>query len=193
MMTFADLLKNRRAIRDFEDKDVPQAVVRSILQESTLAPSASNNQPCRFVVVQCRKTIKALSDESKANLLRDNAEKKIKLNPDYVGFLQNEHFNVFYNAPCLIYIVGSASVASLDVDAALAASYIMFSAADKGLGTCWVALGANIRDAKLKGEMGIPDNCRIVAPIILGYPKAIPAASERHAPEILREIIEARG
>jgi nitroreductase len=81
----------------------------------------------------------------------------------------------------------------LDVDAALAASYIMFSAADKGLGTCWVALGANIRDAKLKGEMGIPDNCRIVAPIILGYPKAIPAASERHAPEILREIIEARG
>jgi nitroreductase len=192
MMTFTDLLANRRAIRDFEDKEVPQAVVQAILQDATLAPSASNNQPCRFVVVRCRKTIKALSDESKANLLRDNAEKKIRLNPDYVAFLQNEQFNVFYNAPCLIYIVGAVSLASLDVDAALAASYIMFSAVDKGLGTCWVALGANIRDPKLRGEMGIPDNCRIVAPIILGYPKAVPKASERHAPDILREIIEAR-
>jgi len=140
---------------------------------------------------QCRKTIKALSDDSKANLLRDNDEKKIKLNPDYVAFLQNEHFNVFYNAPCVIYIVGAKVVGSLDVDAALAASYIMFSAAARGLGTCWVALGANIRDPQLKGELGIPDNYRIVAPIILGYPKAIPAPSERHAPEILRVITEA--
>jgi nitroreductase len=115
MTSFSELLKKRRAIRDFEDKEVSMAVVDSILQDSTLAPSASNNQPCRFAVVQCRKTIKALSDESKANLLRDNAAGKIKLNPDYIAFLQNEQFNVFYNAPCLIYIVGSASVNTLEL------------------------------------------------------------------------------
>jgi nitroreductase len=192
MMTFSELLQKRRAIRDFEAREVPAKVINEILQESTLAPSASNNQPCRFVVVQCRKTIKNLSDESKANLLRDNAEKKIKLNPDYVTMLQNENFNVFYNAPCVVYIVGAKSVGSLDVDCALAASYIMFGAAARGLGTCWVALGANIRDPQLKGELGISDNHRIVAPIIVGYPKAIPAPSERHAPEILRVITEAR-
>lgn len=192
MMTFSELLMKRRAIRDFEGKAIPAEMINEILQESTLAPSASNNQPCRFIVVQCRKTIQALSDESKANLLRDHAEKKINLNPGYVTLLQNENFNVFYNAPCVIYIVGAKSVGSLDVDAALAASYIMFSAAARGLGTCWVALGANIRDPQLRGELGISDNYRIVAPIILGYPKAIPAPSERHAPEILRVITEAR-
>ncbi len=191
MMTFSELLQKRRAIREFEDKEVSLKIVEEILQESTLAPSASNNQPCRFVMVQCRKTIKALSDESKANLLRDNSENKIKLNPNYIGLLQDDNFNVFYNAPCLIYIVGAKSVGSLDVDCALAASYIMFSAADRGLGTCWVALGANIRDPQLRAELGIPDNYRIIAPIILGYPKAIPAPSERHAPEILRVITEA--
>jgi nitroreductase len=191
MMTFSELLQKRRAIRDFEAKEVPATMINEILQDSTLAPSASNNQPCRFVVVQCRKTIKALSDESKANLLRDNAEKKIKLNPDYVNMLQNENFNVFYNAPCVIYIVGAKSVGSLDVDAALAASYIMLGAAARGLGTCWVALGANIRDPKLRAELGISDNHRIVAPILLGYPKAIPAPTQRHAPEILRVITEA--
>jgi len=192
MATFVELLKNRRAIRDFENREVPMEVINAILQDSTLAPSASNNQPCRFAVVSCRKTIKALSDDSKANLLKDNAEGRIKLNADYIAYLKNGEFNVFYNAPCVIYIVGPTAVGSLDVDAALAASYIMFSAADRGLGTCWVALGANVRDPKLRAELGIPDTCRIVAPIILGYPKAIPAATERHKPDVLRVITEAK-
>jgi nitroreductase len=192
MMTFPELLQKRRAIRDFEDKEVPLKVVEEILQESTLAPSASNNQPCRFVVVQCRKAITNLSNESKANLLRDHNDGKISLKTEYVSLLQNGNFNVFYNAPCLIYITGAKSVGSLDVDAALAASYIMISAASRGMGTCWVALGANIRDPQLRAELGLPDNYRIVAPIILGYPRVIPAPSERHAPEILRVITEAR-
>ncbi|MEN6508937.1 MAG: nitroreductase family protein [Smithella sp.] len=192
MMKFSELLQKRRAIRDFEDKEVPMKVVDDILQESTLAPSASNNQPCRFVVVQCRKAIRDLSNESKANLLQDHNDKKISLKTDYVSLLQSDNFNVFYNAPCLIYITGAKSVGSLDVDAALAASYIMFSAAARGMGTCWVALGANIRDPQLRAELGLSDNYRIVAPIILGYPKVIPAPPDRHAPEILRVITEVR-
>ncbi len=192
MTTFSELLQKRRAIRDFEDKEVPLKVVEEILQESTLAPSASNNQPCRFVVVQCRKAITNLSNESKANLLRDHKDGKISLKTEYVSLLQDEKFNVFYNAPCLIYIVGAKSVGSLDVDVALAAGYIMFSAAARGMGTCWVALGANIRDPRLRAELGLDDNYRIVAPIILGYPRTIPAPPERHAPEILRVITEAR-
>ncbi len=192
MMTFLELLQKRRAIRDFEDKPVPGEVINEILRDSTLAPSASNNQPCRFVVIHCRKTIKALSDDSKANLLQDFRTGKIKLNPDYVNYLQNENFNVFYNAPCLLYVCGPKSVGSLDVDCALAASYIMFSAASRGLGTCWVALGANVRDPQLRGELGLSDELRVVAPIIIGFPRAIPAPSERHALAILRVITEAR-
>lgn len=191
-MNYAELLQKRRAIRDFLDQEVPLSLVEEILRDATLAPSASNNQPCRFAVVQCRKAIKNLSDESKACLLRDHNDKKIALNPQYVNLLKDENFNVFYNAPCLIFVAGPKSVGSLDVDAALAAAYIMFAAAARGLGTCWVALGANIRDPKLRGELGLSENLRIVAPILLGYPKTIPAAPERHAPEILRVIAQAR-
>ena len=102
--------------------------------------------------------------------------------------MKDENFNVFYNAPCLIYIVGSVNVRSLDVDCALAVSYIMFGAAQRGLGTCWINLGAYIRDPKIKVEIGIPDDCRIAAPVIIGYPKEIPVASERHAPQILKIV-----
>lgn len=185
---YRDLLEKRRSIRDFQDKGVPLKVVEEILRESTLAPSASNNQPCRFSIVNCKNTIKALSDESKENLLEDYAKNKTSLNPVYVDVLKDANFNVFYNAPCVIFIIGSKSVASLDVDCALAASYIMFSAVERGLGTCWINLGSQIRDPQLKALLGIPEGCRIVAPIIIGYPKVIPPATERHAPAILRVI-----
>jgi nitroreductase len=188
MMTFTELLKNRRAIRDFQPKDVSLDVVQEILKESCLAPSASNGQPCRFTIVNCKQTIKVLSDESKKNLLDDFVKNKSALNPGYVDMLKNENFNVFYNAPCLIYVIGSTAVHSLELDCALAASYIMFSAVSRGLGTCWVALGAYIRDPQTKALLGIPDGCQIVAPVIIGYPKEIPPASERHAPQILKVI-----
>lgn len=188
MMTFKELLEKRRAIRDFQDKKVPQNILEEILQESTLAPSASNDQPCRFSVVNCKNTMKVLSDESKANLLDDFVNKKTSLSSNYVDVLKDKNFNVFYNAPCVIYISGSTRVGSLDWDCALAASYIMFGAVERGLGTCWVHLGSYIRDPQSKALLGIPDGCRIVAPIIIGYPKEIPAASERHAPRILKVI-----
>jgi nitroreductase len=188
MMTFAELLKNRRAIRDFQEKEVPLDIIKEILKESCLAPSASNGQPCRFSIVNCKNTIKALSDESKENLLDDFAKNKTALNPGYVDMLKNKNFNVFYNAPCLIYVIGSTAVDSLELDCALAVSYIMFSAASRGFGTCWIALGSYIRDPKTKALLGIPDGCQIVAPVIIGYPKEIPAAPERHDPQILRVI-----
>ena len=188
MMTFSKLLQNRRAIRDFQSKEVPLEMIKEIIQESTLAPSASNGQPCQFIIISNKKTMKKLSDESKKNLLQDFAENKAALSSNYVDTLKNENFNVFYNALCLIYVVGAKSVLSLDVDCALAVSYIMFSAAQRGLGTCWVALGSYIRDPKTKAELGIPDDCRIVAPVIIGYPKAIPAPSERSAPNIIKIV-----
>jgi hypothetical protein len=49
-------------------------------------------------------------------------------------------------------------------------------------------LGAYIRDPQTKALLGIPDGCQIVAPIIIGYPKEIPPAPERQAPQILRLI-----
>jgi nitroreductase len=188
MMTFPELLKNRRAIRDFQEKEVSPDIVKEILQESCLAPSASNAQPCQFIIINNRQMMKKLSDESKKNLLQDFAENKTSLNPGYADMLKDESFNVYYNAPCLIYIIGAKSVRSLDVDCALAVSYIMFAATERGLGTCWIHLGSYIRDQKMKAELGIPDDCRIVAPIIIGYPKEIPAASERHAPQILKIV-----
>lgn len=187
-MDFQTLLKNRRAIRDFQDRRVPREVIEEIVRDTRLAPSASNRQPCRFIVVRNREWIKRLSDESKRNLLDD-----LDRNPDlplkqYETTLRNPQFNVFYNAPCLIYVIGPRNHFSLEVDCGLMVAYLMFSATSRGLGTCWIGLGAHIRDRATLEEIGVPDDCRIVAPIILGYPANIPSVSERRIPEIIKVI-----
>jgi len=117
----------------------------------------------------------------------------IEMNPDapikrYESALRNPDFNVFYNAPCLVLIVGSKQIRSLDVDCALAACYFMFAASHRGLGTCWIGLGTNVRDPELFKLIGLPEDYRIVAPLILGYPKRIPNPPKRLEPQILNIV-----
>jgi nitroreductase len=187
-MDFQTLLKKRRSIREFQDKEVPLSILKEIIQDTCLAPTASNLQPCRFIIVQSREHIKRLSDESKKNLLSDLAQNPDSPMKQYESVLRDKKFNVFYNAPCLVYLIGPKVARSIDVDCALTAAYFMFSSAFRGLGTCWIGLGANIRARKILGEIGMPANCRIVAPLIIGYPASIPQAPERHAPDIVKII-----
>lgn len=101
--------------------------------------------------------LKEISDESKKNILaripahpEDHAKK-------YQGMLKNESFNVFYNGPCLVMILGLSSLKNLYADCALAAGYFMMAEASRGLGTCWVNLGEEIHDPLMMSELGIPD------------------------------------
>lgn len=187
-MDFETILKNRRSIRDFQNKEVPLSILKEIIQDTCLAPTAGNGQPCRFIIIRNRDTIKKLSDESKKNLLSDlekNPESPLK---NYESKLRDEQANVFYNAPGLVFFIGPKEVHSLDVDCGLTVAYFMLSATSRGLGTCWIGLGAHIRDREILADIGVPRNCRIVAPVVVGYPTSIPAASERHSPDILKVI-----
>jgi nitroreductase len=77
---------------------------------------------------------------------------------------------------------------NIAMDCALAGSYLMLSATAKGLATCWIGLGAEIRDSAQLNELGMPEGYRIYAPIVVGYPKAIPDMPERKEADIIRII-----
>ena len=188
MADFFELLKNRRSIRDFQDREVSLDLVQEIVRDTCMAPSSGNGQPWKFIIVNNQEVIKKLSDESKKNfvaLIEKDPSSPLK---KYEAGLRSKEFNVFYNALCLVYIVGDKEVRSLGVDCALAACYFMLSAAARGLGTCWVNLGSEIKNPEILREIGLPDSCRIVAPMILGYPKSIPSPSERK-PDVLKIVV----
>ena len=73
-------------------------------------------------------------------------------------------------------------------DCACAATYLMFAATARGLGTCWIGHAHNIEDAALRKEIGLSDNHQVAAAIIIGYPKSIPTSYTRNKPIILKAI-----
>lgn len=185
-MEYSELLRTRRSVREYQDRDVPLPLIHEILREACLAPSAMNGQPWRFIVVNNRAVIKRLSDENKKNLLLELGKNPSSPLKKYEERLRDERFNVFYNAPCLVLIAGERSVPSLAVDCTLAACYFMLAAAARGLGTCWVGLGSHVTDRETLGSIGVPEGYRIIAPLVLGYPRSIPDPPKREAPKILR-------
>jgi len=187
-MEYGELLLKRRSIRNFKDTPVANEILLEMIRESTLAPSSGNSQQWKFVIVNNRGMMKRISDESKKNIL-----KRIEENPGdhikrYEAAMRNPDYNVFYNAPALVIIAGPADYRNLLVDCALCAGYFMNAAVSRGLGTCWVNLGSQIRDPTLRGELGLTGELRIVAPLIVGYPETIPAALERDDPVVLKTI-----
>jgi nitroreductase len=187
-MDFKELMRNRRSIRQYEDKPIPLDTIQEIIKDSCLSPSSGNRQEWRFVIVNNRQMMKRISDDSKANAIKD-----IESNPDaymrrYEALLRNKDHNVFFNAPCLIIILGPKDNHTLEIDCTLIACYIMFSAVEKGLGTCWIGMGKYIKDAALLNELGITEDLEIVAPLIIGYPKQIPGIAKRKEPQVLRVI-----
>ena len=187
-MDFEQLMGQRRSVRDFLDKPVPESLVLQLIQDSCSAPSAANNQPWHFIIVLDKGMIKALSDEAKKNIIAGIRKQPSSPVASYLSQLEQASFNVFHNAPGLVFILGDPRIPSLVFDVSLAAAYFMFSAASRGLGTCWIGLGREIRDAELLASIGVPDGFRIIAPIIVGYPRRIPPAPPRKEPEILKII-----
>jgi nitroreductase len=188
MAEFFELLKKRRSIRDYETREVPLNLVREIIGDACLAPSSGGGQPWRFMVITNGGLIKRLSDECKKNLLADLEKNPNAPSKKYEATLRDPDFNVFYNASCLVYIAAARGVRTLQVDCALAAAYFMFSASARGLGTCWIGLGNHLRDPSLLGEIGLPEDHEIVAPVILGYPKVIPSVPTRQEAKILKIV-----
>ena len=67
---FMQLMLNRRSIRDFSSKEVPDKVIENILKTAISSPSGANKQPWSFVVVK-NKSIKR-----KIRIAAEKEEKK---------------------------------------------------------------------------------------------------------------------
>ena len=56
-----DLIRTKRAVREFKSQPVPEDVIREILEAGRLAQSSKNDQPWHFIVVHDRETLQKLS------------------------------------------------------------------------------------------------------------------------------------
>ena len=59
-MNLAEVFKNRRPIRNYQEKSISSDIIQSLLNDSILAPSAGNEQPWKFIIVSNREMIKRI-------------------------------------------------------------------------------------------------------------------------------------
>lgn len=154
------LILARCSVRRYDTRPVPDEHVLSIMEAARLAPSASNSQPWRFVVVKEPKS-------------RDELARRC-----FSGLFSATRFAA--NAPVIIALcaerAGMAEAAKslkdsamYQLDCGIAGEHIALRAAELGLGTCWIGW-FNRRGARR--AIGAPRHVKVVSLIALGYPAA---------------------
>lgn len=183
-MDFMDVLRNRRAVRDFKSDPVPPNILRRLVDVAVLAPSAMNDQPWRFSVVTDQAMLTRMSDAAKRHLL---GCLHVLPKPDHFrDIFADPKLHLFHHAPALIVISADSENPWVSEDCALAAENLMLAATEMRLGTCWVGFAQTWLNALEGREMlGIPLSHRVVAPIVIGLPRATPPAVSRRTPDIV--------
>ena len=179
-----DTINGRCSVRTYTEERIPEATIHLLLNAAVRAPSAMNEQPWQFVIVQEKSLLKKVSDQVKAVL---GAEAEF-LPPHHGGLMgfSEPGFNIFYDAGTLIVICKKTGGQFAEGDCWLAAENLMLYAHSLGLGSC--VIGSAIATMNLpvvKKELGIPAGSIAVAPIILGFPLGAITQSARHSPHIL--------
>lgn len=144
-MDVLEAIRDRRSIRRYHRKDVPDEKLMQVLEAGRWAPSAHNSQPRKFIVVKNEKVRRELAQIA-----------------TYGSFLAE--------APVAIAVVIDPSSSNHPVEDGAAATQNMLLAAHAiGLGSCWIgAYGSGYED-RAKQILGVSGDKRLLSLISLGY------------------------
>jgi nitroreductase len=188
MNSVIEAIKSRRAIRNFEDKPVPESAIQTLLEAATYAPSAINIQPWKFTIITNKAEMKRLSDMAKPALIRALPDVGDEGLAGLKRRLSDPQFNIFYNAPLLIFVSGVKSLYAV-YDCSMAAQNMMLAAYSLGIGSCWIGTAVRTaNDPKVKADLGVPEDYEVHAAIIFGYPKGVPKAPLKRPAQVLKRI-----
>ena len=152
------LIKARRSVRAYLNREVPEDVLERMLEACQWAPSARNLQPWKFIVVRDADLRRQLAEAASQQMFIAQAPVVIAavgLDPAYIM---------------------SCQVPAYAVDTSIALDHLTLAAAAEGLGTCWI--GAFSQD-RVKEILRVPDAQKVVMLMPVGYP-ADEAPKERN-------------
>jgi len=180
-MELLQAIEQRRAVREYTDEPVDPALIERLIRAATLAPSAMDQQPWSFAVIAGPWRIDACAQRAREYALSHAG----MANGRVQQLLADPATNIFHHAPVLVLVLAREDEPQAREDCCLAAQTFMLAARDAGLGTCWIGFGRPwLNLPETKAELGLPLRRHVVAPIILGHPRAWPPAHARHPAEI---------
>jgi nitroreductase len=204
-MKVLDAIKSRRSIRKFKPDAIPEDYINELIEAGRLAPSGTNLQPTRYVVIKgeearaklkeytplpfvaaapvviacCIDTISITSTNTRMNELREAQA--------FVGTPLDKEYKTSDDNKKNITVVNEAVKAYLNLNAAIAIDHITLRAVELGLGSCWVMM---FDKQKVKSFLELDENYEVVALLPIGYPDQSPEQRPRLSIEkvLLKEI-----
>ena len=160
-MEIKDIIMQRRTIRLFEQKPVPETEIRNMLDCARTSSCASNLQQLRFIVIQDLELVKEVFQHTAwANLV------KPRRTPEW-GVTAPQCF--------IAVIVDTNANPTIHADAGAAIQSMQIMAWSKGIGCCW--LGSIKRD-RIKAILELPEDKQVMYLLALGYPAESPLAED---------------
>ncbi len=140
-MDVFDAIRTMLAVRQYQDKPVPETVLHQILEAGRLTASGMNAQPWHFIVVEDREMLRQLG--------------ALATTGQYIA-----------QAPLAIVVTEDGSRLAVS-DASRAIHSMLLTAWAEGVGGNWVGFGGL---EAVKPVLGIPDELNVLAILPLGYP-----------------------
>lgn len=143
-MNVSAAILTKRAIRQFQDKPLPDEAVRVILNAGRRAQSSKNTQPWHFIAIREREGLRALAELGVyAAHLASAAMGVAILTPD-----PEQRFSIMF-------------------DAGQSAAYMQLAAWELGIGSC---LASIYEPEKARRLLGFPEDLHLRIAISFGYP-----------------------
>ena len=163
-MNVHEAIENRRSVRDYDPRPIPEETTQKLLNALRYSPSACNFQPRRFVLIT--------DSEQRGRIVNACNNQTWMLNAPLIV--------AGCGLPKKAYETMAGHYNTAQIDVSIALDHLTLAAAAEGLGTCWI--GAFFEDA-VKDILSVPDEATVVALMTIGYPKS---------PDLIRPVQDAR-
>jgi nitroreductase/NAD-dependent dihydropyrimidine dehydrogenase PreA subunit len=188
---YRDIIVSRRSVREFKNEPVSREVIEKIIDLARYAPTASNDQNVSYIVITNKRLITEAANYifGFAVSIHNKTKKGIgRLLINLTGLAHNRYLEkmdyyrqqntengrdfILHNAPVLVLIHAPKRKPFACDNCNIAATTIINYAHALGLGTCFIGflVIALQFSGKLRKKLGVPENRRVYAALVMGYP-----------------------
>ena len=158
-MDFLNLVKKRQSTRRFLDKPVERDKIERCIEAARLAPSATNTQPWKFIVVDNPELREKVANKTFNQIVSFN---RFSLQAPVLTVITSNRMN-FSNK--ITQTLKNRELTPIDIG--IATEHICLQAAEEGLGTCFMGW---FDEKGVKKLLNIPASKRVELIIAMGYP-----------------------
>lgn len=163
-----EIIKERRSIRNYKEAQIMEQDLQAIVEAGLFAPSANNHQSWHFTVIQDKKLLRDLNNETKTVLARSD-------DPFLRRVGNNEEMDIFNGAPTVVIVSGDALNPNSVIECAAASENMMIAAQSLGVSSCYIISISYLFDgdeaAYFAEKIGVPKGYKVYNGILLGYNK----------------------